>query len=204
MVANSSADVGSFLLASAKSYIASGIGSTVAYLHPILSEPSMIYFKQPPSAYLKNSMLQPFSVNLWLALIIFFLLMAVILQANINAPNCIRARKVNCGTISTGLIYLVIKAVELLLAKNSDKIENCSSYAILGRLAVTFGSVCISSIYTAKVVLIFVLKDNIIKTPEDLVSQNYKMYTYDTLHVNRLFVVQRSIDIYSKNFNIKL
>ncbi len=87
---------------------------------------------------------------------------------------------------------IILFAFELLISRHNIhfSLNQVPTSIVISRLIVSFLGIVITSLYTAKIASIFVLRDTLIKTPTDLIKYGYELNTYSWIHVNRIFEVR--------------
>ncbi len=85
----------------------------------------------------------------------------------------------------------IIHTIELLIGRHNIyfRLTSLPASIAVTRLIVSFFGIIISSIYTGKIASTFVIREDLVKTPNDLIKYKYKLNTYSNIHVDRVFKV---------------
>lgn len=84
-----------------------------------------------------------------------------------------------------------IHAVELLIGRHDlhfDLTQVFASIAIV-KLILSFLGIIIWAVYIGKIASIFVMRDVLVKTANDLIKYKYTINSYSPIHINRIFKV---------------
>lgn len=93
----------------------------------------------------------------------------------------------------------IIHAVELLIGRHDVhfRVTKVPASIAVTRLIVSFFGIIISSVYIGKIASIFVIREDLVRSPNDLIKYKYMLNTYSNLHVNRVF------EVFITLFNVK-
>lgn len=113
--------------------------------------------------------------------IFFGLIVTLVMNLIENSSKC-------CS--SANLMSCLIQAITLCTSKpNMASTRKKKGSINWFEIVISFLSVIMLSLYTAKILTVLAAKDQLIKTPDDLLNHGYTISTYSTIHIDRMFQV---------------